>query len=748
VSPARRPLAAIVLALAASACQCTTQVNKYPHQVASFKVVVNSVQVFTASTSPLFRQWSEAAPMPMPRLGALLDINVTALDEHGELLDTYESPISFRVTPGHVLGAGSDPIPFTTAFATGSLATLAATDPRMLLLKDGVGHGYVVVEKVFAKTVLQAQDSPPQPVFQLGCDPGDDTCNGASAADAGLAPEGNDAGYVEYDGGRTFAAGVSDPIWFVSPTLADTQALPGKDSCFDNPPSCSSPCTWSNKEAPFTGNFLTVEARPPFGDMIVTAITAEGFYVTDMLAAPVTDPFYTGDPSMHRTLAGTFGHMYVYSYSFPEGLFVGDRVLSLTGTVQEFSGDTQFVFPSWIRKVEQEPHAVDERPPPLLLDFSDPNVNGKSPCDVGAHQICDNGSAASGAKGTWRCVESVIGENCAPGQVARKDVAGDGSSHCTCETSPADTCTAVAPLMHCDLSGGQFYGRCVGGCPDVACPEGQWCVQHRCVDPPRWPGHSPCDDVSCRTGERCNKLTGACECGQSMGYRVSLTPVWYPPKWPCVLGDPNNACIMQQLFAYSNNNVEIETLESSIVKIANARPSNFFVGCDHNGNSNVPGFSWYVPTFTSGAAAGCPDFTNSGWYCYDTGEDTADCSCNRDCTLGVGPEMGKICSELFTFRQYGQWIVETEPAYHTRLAVQTRDALPDFDPTVFIDAKYAGCRIDVTGVLRQVQAARPRWLILARDERDVCCRVVDPGGMCPTAENGGKCPKCPEAQGQ
>ena len=33
-----------------------------------------------------------------------------------------------------------------------------------------------------------------------------------------------------------------------------------------------------------------------------------------------------------------------------DGLFTGDRILSLTGTVQEFSGDTQMVFPSWIRK--------------------------------------------------------------------------------------------------------------------------------------------------------------------------------------------------------------------------------------------------------------------------------------------------------------------------------------------------------------------------------------------------------------
>jgi hypothetical protein len=81
-----------------------------------------------------------------------------------------------------------------------------------------------------------------------------------------------------------------------------------------------------------------------------------------------------------------------------------------------------------------------------------------------------------------------------------------------------------------------------------------------------------------------------------------------------------------------------------------------------------------------------------------------------------------------------------EDAHH----VSTRDAMPDFDPrdfarqqwnaaTELFEPEFPGCRVDITGVLRQVQAARPRWLILARDEGDFCCRPEE-GGQCPTPE--------------
>jgi hypothetical protein len=68
----------------------------------------------------------------------------------------------------------------------------------------------------------------------------------------------------------------------------------------------------------------------------------------------------------------------------------------------------------------------------------------------------------------------------------------------------------------------------------------------------------------------------------------------------------------------------------------------------------------------------------------------------------------------------------------TRILVMTRDAVPSLqvecredDP----DAEKAtqcrnlhGATFDVTGHLRQITAARPRWMVSPRDADDVCCR--------------------------
>ncbi|MGA9524998.1 MAG: hypothetical protein WBV82_26300, partial [Myxococcaceae bacterium] len=76
----------------------------------------------------------------------------------------------------------------------------------------------------------------------------------------------------------------------------------------------------------------------------------------------------------------------------------------------------------------------------------------------------------------------------------------------------------------------------------------------------------------------------------------------------------------------------------------------------------------------------------------------------------------------------------------TRINVMTRDAVPDLkpdcnpeDPDAGVARQcqnFRGARYDVTGHLRQVQAARPRWMILPRDQDDVCCHP-GPGLECP-----------------
>lgn len=732
-------LGTLACALPFTACECVERTLPSVHRVQGFNVSVKQVQVYGASGTDTFKDgaWSQDDRMPMPRVGALLEVEVWAKDENGDWLGDYELPVSFRSTPGNVVAASEAAEPILAALSSSAIEDLRKANNRMLNCHQGVCRGWVLIEKVFGEAYLWAQDSPPPAVFALPTSEEDEPAVDAGEPDSGGSgvDAGPDTGWVEPDGGRTYIAGISQAMWFASPTIADMQLLPGKMVTFSNKWCPPSKPAWNNRISPFIGNFLTIDAPPPKGDMIVTAISVEGFYATDLFAAPISDTFYTDDPTRNRTLPGTYGHMYVYNYNYPDGLFTGDRVLSLTGTVQEFSGSTQLVFPSWIRK-EGDPRPQD-RPKPVVLDFSDPQVDPKTGAAVdgcttaspGTH--CDNGKAPTFY--SLRCVQSCGDANCPAGTVCIDD-------RCGCKTTPVDSCAAAIPGAHCPGEG----SLCAGTCPETPCAAGLWCVQHHCVDP-----SNPCSGVTCLPGERCNPSTGACECGPSLGYRLSKTAQYK--------GSPAFQKLteyMDVLFAYSNNNQEIESLESAIVKLSNVRPATVYANCDANGNSNIPPFRWNSQTdvhgcFVSGGT--------SAWYCDPNGDDTVDCECNRDCIAGLRDYADAVCAEANTYRTYGQWLIQAEDVWKTRINVSTRDAMPDFDPkTEFTKPEYKDCRVDITGVLRQVQAARPRWLVLARDESDVCCRPAAgvAGARCPTPDDvdaegvahPGKCPKCPSAE--
>ncbi len=76
----------------------------------------------------------------------------------------------------------------------------------------------------------------------------------------------------------------------------------------------------------------------------------------------------------------------------------------------------------------------------------------------------------------------------------------------------------------------------------------------------------------------------------------------------------------------------------------------------------------------------------------------------------------------------------------TRINIVTRDAVPDLQVDcndADTDAERARqCRLlraatyNVTGHVRQVSAARPRWMVMPRDADDICC-FPGPAGECP-----------------
>ncbi len=540
ISRTLRALAALcALGLTATGCGNDTKYN-LPHRVDSFKVTIEEVR---PTFPPNQTGESPDKALPIPIDPVLFKVRVVAVDERGEVMSDYSRPVSFRATPGNVLA---------TALEDGK-----PWADRLLPFNDGVATGWVTVDKIFGEFRIWAEDAPPPPIYEL-------ELPGEGGADGGV--PGPDAGeqeplYVEVEGSRTFAGGVSNPIYFVAPAIRDVQRVP------TDPPGCQDAyCRVDNRLSPFIGNFLTIDAPRPLGDMIVTSITNEGFYVTDLLAQRF-------DREPYKSAVGTLGHLFVYSYSYPDGLYVGDRVTSLTGTVQEFSGATQLVFPSWVR-LEGDPRPEDI-PAPFVLDFSDP----------------------------------------------------------------------ITP---------------------------------------------------------------------SVGYTVCKTGTRYDPK-------PNRMENLDLLCGYSTNNVHIESLESSLVKIANARPSTAFVNCDRNGNANIGLFGQTKDEET--------DLWH--WLCFEEGEDKDDCQCYLECVIGHGEFDGKVCTELNSFETYGQWLVQLEDRWSVRLNVSTRDALPLFDPRDFAKPEHAGCTVDIAGIMRQTQAARPRWIVIAREETDVCCRAPE-GKTCPT----------------
>ena len=77
---------------------------------------------------------------------------------------------------------------------------------------------------------------------------------------------------------------------------------------------------------------------------------------------------------------------------------------------------------------------------------------------------------------------------------------------------------------------------------------------------------------------------------------------------------------------------------------------------------------------------------------------------------------------------------------HTKINLITKDAIPELkvdcdpnDPNAEAAQQcknLRGARFDVIGHVRQVQPARPRWVVLPRDKDDVCC-YPGPGLECP-----------------
>lgn len=169
----------------------------------------------------------------------------------------------------------------------------------------------VTVKKSFGKSYITAEDIGfiPVPPSTAKCSDGVDN-DGDTKIDY---PYDEGCAFLNDDSerGGSHIAGISPPIFFENPTIADIQGY--------------------SSYSPLTNKSVTVENKFP-QQLVVTRISIDGFYVTDL----------------HPKIEGEgFNHIFVYNYHTPWGLKECDTLTYLSGVVGEFFGYTELNYPAW-----------------------------------------------------------------------------------------------------------------------------------------------------------------------------------------------------------------------------------------------------------------------------------------------------------------------------------------------------------------------------------------------------------------
>jgi hypothetical protein len=669
----------LLAALAAAGCYSAdgnvgpTHTN--PSGVSSFRVEVRGLHAVTTSgrasldvVSSCVARYDTPDKVPaevkgtpecrfaIPKGSVDIELGITALDVSGQPLEAFEGPVSFRVVPGDLSGG---------------------YETRWTSLTKGQGTGTVRVAHLYSEVRVWVQDEPPQLDY----------------ADGGIG--GNPDKLPDAGRPYSYATGLTPPIYFEEPTLARVQE---PDSYNDN------------RGSPFAGQFLTVGRAPESGapliqscppgydprdptkkdpndgqlvTLVVTGLDPSGFFVTDLTACRVRE--YTGAGSNVRTpepsgfLPGTYGSIYIYNYSFPEGLYPGDLLWSISGSVQDFAATTQLTFPSWVirEKVRELPPAEWEK---YLKQLPVTAVNLR-------HCGMDN-----------RVEPYVTDALC-------------GYSYGNMKMESLESALVKLRRVRfpqvfktCDANGNNvvpFFCPGQGGGAWTACFE----------DSPRDPDvtERQCNiDCTIGLGEFAGKICSERTTYNSFGQFV----VEMSGPGPREAGLDDSLESRTQIVTVSGTQSRATT--TALTTGVNG-PAQVRVWCD------TPARVKFGPL---GVAATIDDFPLAAKALM---ERTLTGTERYVAFLADGDIINK-----------GQCHVALNS--RTRINVVTRDAVPDLqvdcsetDP----DAERARqCRLlraatyNVTGHLRQVSAARPRWIVLPRDVDDLCC-FPGPEGACP-----------------
>lgn len=199
----------------------------------------------------------------------------------------------------------------------------------------------------------------------------------------------------------------------------------------------------------------------------------------------------------------------------------------------------------------------------------------------------------------------------------------------------------------------------------------------------------------------------------------------------------------------------LERLEGSLVCMDNLAPGSYTRVCDVNNSGRVErsGCPANLPPLCSigkqmtPAPPTCNDASMRDFCLPLTALEVAQCElrgyvpgnpseycCERICYNEPG------CIEDSALVAFGQWTADVYGRYEasdatpTKIAVVSRNANPDFDPVAFASEQLsmpqeARLHLRVIGNLRHVLAARPVWVIVARDPSGIAIQELE--GGCP-----------------
>ncbi|MDC0715049.1 hypothetical protein POL68_41755 [Stigmatella sp. ncwal1] len=593
----------------------------------------------------------------IPKTPVDIELEITALDARSQPLTSFNGPVSFRAVPGDLSGD------YRTRWTT---------------LVDGKGTGTVRVSHVYGDVRVWVQDEPPQVDF----------------ADGGIA---GDPSQLPPDSGTppTYATGLTSAILFEEPTISRMQEpdlqTNNRGSPFDRQyltvgraPENGAPLV---QNCPLGYNLQDPAARDPnhgkLVTMVVTGLDPGGFFVTDITACRVRE--YTGTGSNVRTREtdgfnpGTYGSLYIYNYSFPEGLYPGDLLWSISGSVQDFTATTQLTFPSWVirERVRERPANewntyLDQVPVrELLLRYCGMDnvsaVYNTDPLCGYSYGNMKMESMESSLVKLRRVRFPQVFKNC--------DANGDGATTFFCpgvSNGPWTTCGDVEPPeeaverkcnAECTTGTGEFAGQ--------LCSErttlntyGQFVVEM--ANPgPREAGKD--DSLS----------------GRTQIVKVSAQSAVSPTALTATAANGP-----AQVNVWCDTPVKVKFGAASVTATAEDAP----LAARTNLERTLTGSEQHVAVIANGALTG-----------------------KGECHISLNSR--------------------------TRINVMTRDALPqllvDCDASDADPERARQCRLlraatyNVTGHLKQVNAARPRWVVNPRDADDLCCF---PGaeGQCPS----------------